>query len=123
MAPARGTETRLKTDAVLCVSAPPVKTNLRDTHVLVTGAAGFIGMHAARALLAEGARVTGVDNFDPYYDVALKEARVATLASAARLRVGAHGPRRTGSRRPGCFATAHSRMSSISPRSRAFAIR
>jgi UDP-glucuronate 4-epimerase len=48
-------------------------------HVLVTGAAGFIGMHAARALLAGGARVTGVDNFDPYYDIALKEARVATL--------------------------------------------
>ncbi len=58
-----------------------MKTNLRDTHVLVTGAAGFIGMHAARALLAQGARVTGIDNFDPYYDVALKEARVATLAN------------------------------------------
>ena len=52
-------------------------------HVLVTGAAGFIGMHAARALLASGARVTGVDNFEPYYDVALKEARVATLRGSA----------------------------------------
>lgn len=49
--------------------------------VLVTGVAGFIGMHVARALAAGGARVTGVDNFDPYYDVALKEARVAQLAS------------------------------------------
>ncbi|HEX4886074.1 MAG TPA: NAD-dependent epimerase/dehydratase family protein [Casimicrobiaceae bacterium] len=49
-------------------------------HVLVTGAAGFIGMHAARALLDAGARVTGVDSFDPYYDVRLKEARVASLA-------------------------------------------
>jgi UDP-glucuronate 4-epimerase len=48
-------------------------------HVLVTGAAGFIGMHTAKALLECGARVTGVDNFDPYYDVPLKEARVATL--------------------------------------------
>jgi UDP-glucuronate 4-epimerase len=48
--------------------------------VLVTGAAGFIGMHAARALLARGADVVGVDNFDPYYDVGLKEARLATLA-------------------------------------------
>ena len=48
-------------------------------HVLVTGAAGFIGMHTAKALLAKGARVTGVDNFEPYYDVALKEARAATL--------------------------------------------
>jgi UDP-glucuronate 4-epimerase len=48
-------------------------------NVLVTGAAGFIGMHTAKALLERGARVTGVDNFDPYYDVSLKEARVATL--------------------------------------------
>ncbi|MFO1302358.1 MAG: NAD-dependent epimerase/dehydratase family protein [Burkholderiales bacterium] len=49
-------------------------------HVLVTGAAGFIGMHTARALLEQGARVTGVDSFEPYYDVTLKEARVAALA-------------------------------------------
>ena len=47
--------------------------------VLVTGAAGFIGMHTARALLDSGAEVVGVDNFEPYYDVSLKEARVATL--------------------------------------------
>ena len=48
--------------------------------ILVTGAAGFIGMHAAAALLARGDAVVGVDNLDPYYDVALKEARLATLA-------------------------------------------
>lgn len=51
-------------------------------HVLVTGVAGFIGMHTARALVARGVRVTGVDSLDPYYDVALKEARLATLADA-----------------------------------------
>ena len=51
-------------------------------NVLVTGVAGFIGMHTASALLAAGARVTGVDNFDPYYDVELKEARVARLLPA-----------------------------------------
>ena len=48
--------------------------------VLVTGVAGFIGMPMAHALLARGASVVGVDNLDPYYDVALKEARLATLA-------------------------------------------
>ena len=48
--------------------------------VLVTGAAGFIGMAVARALLARGVVVIGVDNFDPYYDVRLKEARIATLS-------------------------------------------
>ena len=47
--------------------------------VLVTGVAGFIGMPMARALLARGETVVGIDNFDPYYDVALKEARLATL--------------------------------------------
>jgi UDP-glucuronate 4-epimerase len=51
--------------------------------VLVTGVAGFIGMPMARALIARGATVVGVDNFDPYYDVALKEARLATLADRA----------------------------------------
>ncbi len=49
--------------------------------VLVTGCAGFIGMHAALALLAQGRRVTGVDNLDPYYDVTLKEARLARLVA------------------------------------------
>jgi len=48
--------------------------------VLVTGAAGFIGMHVSAALLKRGERVLGVDNLNPYYSVALKEARLATLA-------------------------------------------
>ena len=52
-------------------------------HILVTGAAGFIGMHAAKALLKEGATVTGVDSFDPYYDVRLKQARAETLQALA----------------------------------------
>lgn len=47
--------------------------------VVVTGVAGFIGYHAARALLDEGIHVIGIDNFSPYYDVALKQARVAAL--------------------------------------------
>jgi UDP-glucuronate 4-epimerase len=52
--------------------------------VLVTGAAGFIGMHTARALLDAGAEVVGADNFEPYYDVELKRARIRELASRSR---------------------------------------
>ena len=47
--------------------------------VLVTGAAGFIGAHTARALCERGDRVVGVDNFNPYYDVTLKRDRVKAL--------------------------------------------
>ena len=47
--------------------------------VLVTGAAGFIGYHTALALLDRGERVIGVDNFNHYYDVSLKDARYAQL--------------------------------------------
>jgi UDP-glucuronate 4-epimerase len=43
--------------------------------VLITGTAGFIGFHLARALLAEGFRVVGYDGMTPYYDPALKRAR------------------------------------------------
>ena len=46
---------------------------------LVTGAAGFIGYHLARALLARGEPVFGVDDLNAYYPVALKEARLAEL--------------------------------------------
>jgi len=53
---------------------------------LVTGAAGFIGFHTARALLAREAQVLGLDNLDPYYDVALKRARLARLQSQPRFR-------------------------------------
>ena len=47
--------------------------------VLLTGAAGFIGYHVAEALLARGDEVIGVDNLNAYYDVKLKEARLARL--------------------------------------------
>lgn len=59
-------------------------TNREGDRVLVTGVAGFIGMHVAHALLREGASVIGVDNLSPYYDVALKRARLATLADEPR---------------------------------------
>jgi UDP-glucuronate 4-epimerase len=49
--------------------------------ILVTGAAGFIGYHVCRCLLAEGEDVVGIDNINDYYDTSLKEARLAMLAT------------------------------------------
>jgi UDP-glucuronate 4-epimerase len=47
--------------------------------ILVTGAAGFIGYHVSRALLARGEQVVGIDNLNDYYDTALKGARLDRL--------------------------------------------
>lgn len=47
---------------------------------LVTGSAGFIGYHVAERLLAAGHQVVGIDNLNDYYDVSLKQARLALLA-------------------------------------------
>jgi UDP-glucuronate 4-epimerase len=55
-------------------------------HVLVTGAAGFIGAATALSLLGRGDSVVGLDNLNDYYDVALKEARLARLVPHARFR-------------------------------------
>lgn len=54
-------------------------TTHTSTPVLVTGAAGFIGFHVAERLLARGETVLGLDNLNDYYDVQLKEARLARL--------------------------------------------
>jgi UDP-glucuronate 4-epimerase len=54
--------------------------------ILVTGAAGFIGYHTAARLLDQGHDVIGFDNLSPYYDVSLKEARLARLKEHARFR-------------------------------------
>ena len=61
--------------------------------ILVTGAAGFIGAFTAKSLLERGDTVVGLDNFNDYYDVSLKEARAAFLApydgfSMARIDAG-----------------------------------
>ena len=49
--------------------------------ILVTGVAGIIGAHTAKALLKRGDEVVGIDNFNPYYDQALKQARLAEVES------------------------------------------
>jgi len=54
--------------------------------VLVTGAAGFIGMHCIERLLARGDHVVGIDNLNDYYDVALKESRLSRIADHAAFR-------------------------------------
>lgn len=57
---------------------------MMDQAILVTGAAGFIGFHVARQLLAEGRSVVGLDNLNSYYDPALKQARLAQLGNESR---------------------------------------
>ncbi|MCP9888758.1 NAD-dependent epimerase/dehydratase family protein [Cyanobium sp. ATX 6A2] len=59
--------------------------------VLVTGAAGFIGAAVCESLLQRGERVIGLDNLSPYYDPALKRARLERIAAAAGAASGAQG--------------------------------
>src|SRR6266576_2226577 len=80
---ARRTRTRLQTvsDRVLWQStiASSTLATIRFMRILVTGAAGFIGFHVANRLLADGHDVVGLDSVNQYYDVRLKEARLALL--------------------------------------------
>jgi UDP-glucuronate 4-epimerase len=54
--------------------------------LLVTGAAGFIGFHTARALLERGDEIVGLDNLNPYYDPVLKQARLEILKTYPRFK-------------------------------------
>ena len=71
-------------------------------NAFITGAAGFIGSHVAEALLSRGDRVFGLDNFDPFYDKALKEKNLSALREqpGILLRGGGH-PGSRGARRAG----------------------
>jgi len=57
---------------------------MSDQTILVTGAAGFIGFHVARQLLAEGRHVVGLDSLNHYYDPALKQSRLKILREHSR---------------------------------------
>ena len=54
--------------------------------ILLTGAAGFIGYHVTERLLAAGHQVTGIDNLNDYYEVSLKQARLARIESRPNFR-------------------------------------
>jgi UDP-glucuronate 4-epimerase len=60
-----------------------MSTGPTAARILITGSAGFIGFHVSRRLLERGASVLGIDAVDDYYDVRLKEARLAELGRAA----------------------------------------
>ncbi len=59
---------------------------MSDQAILVTGAAGFIGFHVARQLVAEGRHVVGLDSLNSYYDPALKRSRLIILDRDPRFR-------------------------------------
>ena len=62
----------------------PPEDAMSDQTILVTGAAGFIGFHVARQLLAEGRHVLGLDSLNNYYDPALKRSRLDMLREHAQ---------------------------------------
>jgi UDP-glucuronate 4-epimerase len=64
--------------------ARALEDDMSDHAILVTGAAGFIGFHVARQLLAEGRNVVGLDSLNSYYDPALKQARLNILREDSR---------------------------------------
>lgn len=64
----------------MMIWAHPVTIKASQQRILLTGTAGFVGFHVTEALLAQGVQILGIDNLTPYYDPALKQARLDRLA-------------------------------------------
>src|SRR5687767_11470836 len=62
-----------------CFTCAPLEVGCPAMHVLITGAAGFIGSNLAERLRARGDTVIGLDNFDAFYPRAVKERNLARL--------------------------------------------
>ena len=78
--------------------------------ILVTGAAGFIGMHTSLRLLERGDQVVGIDNLNDYYDPALKAARLEQLKARPCSARNASTAWCTWPRRPACVTPSPTRM-------------
>ncbi|MEM8902687.1 MAG: NAD(P)-dependent oxidoreductase, partial [Actinomycetota bacterium] len=75
----------------MSVQSTDIEPAIWKRPVLVTGAAGFIGSHLVEALLRDGATVHGVDDLDPWYDVAQKRANLAAALSHPRFHLTTTG--------------------------------
>ncbi|WP_292164057.1 NAD-dependent epimerase/dehydratase family protein [Mesorhizobium sp.] len=90
--------------------------------ILITGAAGFIGFHLCRRLLADGRQVVGLDSMNGYYDINLKRARLEQLEAFPHFRFE-HIDLTDRNRFPRCSSPLLPRSQSISQLKPAFAIR
>jgi nucleoside-diphosphate-sugar epimerase len=85
-------------------------------HILVSGGAGFIGGHVCRRLVNEGHAVSVVDNFDPYYDRAIKEEGIADLSGRPNFHFYEHDINNTAPSCKACLRVGPSTRSYISRR-------
>ena len=83
---------------------------MQNERIIVTGSAGFIGGHLTRSLLARGTAVLGIDNFDPFYDRAIKESNQTANRDTADASSGTYDFADLDIASPGAFAAAAERF-------------
>lgn len=79
---------------------------MQNERIIVTGSAGFIGSHLTQSLVASGAAVLGIDNYDPFYDTAIKHANQAANRDAADSAPGSYDFIETDIAEPDAFGIA-----------------